>query len=1000
VNIVLVSLPYALTVVHKRIFSWIRDAALLAFTVVVLSIAAALAVAEDKTKDFQTFGFINGTAPIANPFPAPPGANGTVTRGGAGFGNGRIITRMHVQGDAAVFAPADQRLDLGQLITMAGRPASPNLNIYLSAGALGNITRNAGGAAEAHFRSRLLVEGPAGVFTQVPGMDINLDFVAAGAADQFRVVRVNRAGGNFRLENTSRLVNTTAAGTGGMINDVDFMSVLNAGTPNEQNYGFFGTIIASPTGLPNSRNAIGFDRTQTNPNLRMPNGNFPLGRGEIIGQIELGVPTANHAHLPSAGAAQVLHIDPTAANPFYRDEHATAVAGIIISQSADAARRGVAPGAQLYSTAFNAYPGNANEQFQRSMDWLLDQNPRANVINASFSVPNLQDVSFPDGDIARGRMYDWAVDTRNTLIAVSAGNAGSQGNPPPPGTSGSDPGAPLINREQSIGGGNGGYNVITVGALDWDFSHRAYYSSFGPTRNPAGRSKPDIMAPGTFIETTVIPDLDGAAGNNDYERVFFGIDDLRRPADARIAGSDISGTSFATPHVAGALAAIQEYATQMDVMGHGYAGRPQVMKAAIMNTADRNILRREGTRWGQTIAGNTVTQPLDPQLGAGMLRMDQAMLQIRPKEPRFADDLAGLPADYIYINADSTGWDEQDADANPVARSRVDYKLKQALVKGQGVRATTAWHRHVTEGDADNNIEHDDTYAYTHGALSNLDLQLWKFNTDKERQITGEDAWTKVRSSASTVDNVELIDLAPPGAPANERGVPRNGTYAIDVVNQTARVERFGVAWTVEGNPAAAGGRLLGMAPPPPESPRDMVLIDEFTPIEVASSIYMKPAFDRDELLSGADTLSILDGNSDFVYTPSESYPIYFGPEYRENPFDRLSDRSWFDGSTIDLNMLMLSSGWRSLPSAEADSDGNLPPTLIGDSSFQQMLEFTPLSLFPLEFNFVVDVDRNGLFTREIDGVGWFHVTVVPEPATAVLVAIAVLGALFRRRRL
>jgi hypothetical protein len=64
------------------------------------------------------------------------------------------------------------------------------------------------------------------------------------------------------------------------------------------------------------------------------------------------------------------------------------------------------------------------------------------------------------------------------------------------------------------------------------------------------------------------------------------------------------------------------------------------------------------------------------------------------------------------------------------------------------------------------------------------------------------------------------------------------------------------------------------------------------------------------------------------------------------------------------------------------------------------MLQVTPMNLFPLEFNFVVDVDRNGLFTQDIDGVGWFQVQNIPEPAGLLLVALAGSGFLvFGRRR-
>jgi hypothetical protein len=107
-------------------------------------IAASTALAQDETRHAENAAFINGTGAIANPFPAPAGTDSTETRGGTGFGDGRIITRLHVQGDAPPYAPADQRIDLGQPFTLAGRAASPNLNIYLSAAALGNIVQNAG----------------------------------------------------------------------------------------------------------------------------------------------------------------------------------------------------------------------------------------------------------------------------------------------------------------------------------------------------------------------------------------------------------------------------------------------------------------------------------------------------------------------------------------------------------------------------------------------------------------------------------------------------------------------------------------------------------------------------------------------------------------------------------------------------------------------------------------------------------------------------------------
>lgn len=79
-----------------------------------------------------------------------------------------------------------------------------------------------------------------------------------------------------------------------------------------------------------------------------------------------------------------------------------------------------------------------------------------------------------------------------------------------------------------------------------------------------------------------------------------------------------------------------------------------------------------------------------------------------------------------------------------------------------------------------------------------------------------------------------------------------------------------------------------------------------------------------------------------------------------------------------------------------ADSEGNLPPTLISDSQFLSELAANP-DLFP-EFNFVIDVDSDGFFTRETDGVGWFQVA-VPEPGTLLLLIAGCFIGLLRRVR-
>ena len=71
-------------------------------------------------------------------------------------------------------------------------------------------------------------------------------------------------------------------------------------------------------------------------------------------------------------------------------------------------------------------------------------------------------------------------------------------------------------------------HVITVGAIEVSDRMRPYKrSSIGPARN--GREKPEVVAPGVALRTARVESRDGIAGG-------------------------LSGTSFAAPHVTGAIA--------------------------------------------------------------------------------------------------------------------------------------------------------------------------------------------------------------------------------------------------------------------------------------------------------------------------------------------------------------------------------------------------------------------------------------------------------------
>jgi hypothetical protein len=203
------------------------------------------------------------------------------------------------------------------------------------------------------------------------------------------------------------------------------------------------------------------------------------------------------------------------------------------------------------------------------------------------------------------------------------------------------------------------------------------------------------------------------------------------------------------------------------------------------------------------------------------------------------------------------------------------------------------------------------------------------------------------------------------------------------MTNKTDQADELAVAINIGSNPAASGGIARVTQRLTPEDGLANT-VGDLLAVEQQNSVYVKHTFNRASLLSGADKLFVLDDDDGFAYSPGASHSIYFGQELRDNLLDPNSDTDWF-ASTINLTSLTSTLGWRTLPSTAADSSGNLPPTLIGDSLFLNDLLSNP-DPFP-EFNFVIDVDANGLFTPEIDGVGWFQV--VPEPGGALLLALA-----------
>ncbi|MCX4537628.1 S8 family serine peptidase [Streptomyces sp. NBC_01669] len=193
--------------------------------------------------------------------------------------------------------------------------------------------------------------------------------------------------------------------------------------------------------------------------------------------------------------------------------HGTHVADTIAGNGANSAGKykGVAPGADLLIGKVLSNAGSGSESdILAGMDWAVAQG--AEVVSMSLGAQ----VTAPGGD-AMTDAVDWLSTTSHTLFVIAAGNSG-------PGTS-------------TLGSPGIADSALTVGAVDKSDA-LASFSSRGP-RLGDNAIKPDITAPGVNIVAA------RAAGTT-----------MGTPVNQYYTA--VSGTSMATPHVAGAAAIMAE----------------------------------------------------------------------------------------------------------------------------------------------------------------------------------------------------------------------------------------------------------------------------------------------------------------------------------------------------------------------------------------------------------------------------------------------------------
>ncbi|MDK1343270.1 S8 family peptidase [Streptomyces sp. 378] len=236
------------------------------------------------------------------------------------------------------------------------------------------------------------------------------------------------------------------------------------------------------------------------------------GKGVKIAVLDTGV-DGTHADLKG----QVIDAKNFSAAPDTTDKvgHGTHVAAIAAGTGAKSGGKykGVAPGAKILNGKVLDDAGFGNDsEIVAGMEWAAAQG--ADVVNMSLG--GLDTPAIDPMEAAVNKLSE----EKGVLFAIAAGNEGGFG-------------------EQTVGSPGSAAAALTVGAVD-DEDKLADFSSRGPGMD--GALKPDVTAPGVDITAASAP------GN------LIGQDVGEKPAGYMT----ISGTSMATPHVAGAAAILKQ----------------------------------------------------------------------------------------------------------------------------------------------------------------------------------------------------------------------------------------------------------------------------------------------------------------------------------------------------------------------------------------------------------------------------------------------------------
>jgi hypothetical protein len=583
--------------------------------------------------------------------------------------------------------------------------------------------------------------------------------------------------------------------------------------------------------------------------------------------------------LPAGGVnAAGGPIDPKTGKPSYPaglvvSNHASEVTGVIVGQgSAAPADIGIAPAATVLEAGQTGSDTSANGICSLMQQALVMESSRfvnshvANFLNLS------QGGAYPDnnnrGQDISSQFVDWAAARYNAVITIAGNERGTEVDNPADAFNGITVGATgsRTNYDQAAANLNvslnGNWNANRTADGRIGVSLVAPGGDPGPSANNKGNI-PDptnsaMKLPAfdnQFLTTAggqfeLNPELTRQVGNNVYDQDTFdgtastaayGVCNGWAPGNT-VVGSNLCGTSFAAPLVAGAADLLQEYADNAISQPGGNFCRNEadptdhrVLKALLLNGASK--FNSDGTPlmrsadganaaipWTRTttsqgfkpLPGGALSEQrfvgtvhevaqsgLDPQLGTGQLNLVNSLKNYAPGEQG-----PGAPGS---ANVSSIGWDYEVVPANSLISTMYMYNFSIDF-PCPGFQATLVWDDPVSITNQGSNNSWQSTSTLSRGPLAangtlanftDLDLYLFQINADS--------TMTELGWSTSNVDNVQHV--YPVDAAGNSL-VLAAGNYQLDVVaaNPVGDADvPYGLAWGFVAVPEPASAGMLGI---------------------------------------------------------------------------------------------------------------------------------------------------------------------------------------------